>query len=313
MLKKLKNDLAILIPAFKSRFFRETLNSIANQTCKNFTLYIGDDCSPDNIEEIIHEYRNVIKIRYVKFPNNIGAKHLVNQWNRCLNLVVDEEWIWLFSDDDIMDKSCVELFYDEINKNKKDKAFRFNVKVINDNNEMISQGIISPKIETSQTLIENLLLLNRSNGIVDAIYSKSLLRKIGGYKYFYFAQGADWATQLEISKHTDIVTIENAFVFWRKGNFNISGKASQLNRLKFKGHINFLIWVTSQNDYFNLNKEYFDKLIYFNLSTVSNIHYNHVSIINTIDLIRLNLKVTTNPFKIINRVVLFYKAQWSKK
>ena len=118
MLKKLKNNLAILIPAFKTRFFRETLNSIANQTCKNFTLYVGDDCSPENIEEITFEYSNVINIKYIKFPNNIGAKHLVNQWNRCLNLVNDEEWIWLFSDDDIMDKDCVKSFYFSLENSK---------------------------------------------------------------------------------------------------------------------------------------------------------------------------------------------------
>ena len=39
-------ELAIVIPAYKIMYFDQALSSIANQTCKDFTLYIGDDSSP---------------------------------------------------------------------------------------------------------------------------------------------------------------------------------------------------------------------------------------------------------------------------
>lgn len=39
--------LAIVIPAYKGRFLKETLDSIAVQAHKDeFVLYIGDDASP---------------------------------------------------------------------------------------------------------------------------------------------------------------------------------------------------------------------------------------------------------------------------
>jgi glycosyltransferase involved in cell wall biosynthesis len=47
------NKLAIIIPAYKITFLDEALNSIANQTCLDFTVYIGDDASPHNIESIV--------------------------------------------------------------------------------------------------------------------------------------------------------------------------------------------------------------------------------------------------------------------
>ena len=123
----MKKSLAIIIPAFKKRFLRETLNSIASQTCKNFTVYIGDDYSPDNLEVIVDEFRNLIDLKYVRFKNNIGAKNLVKHWNRCLNLINDEEWVWLFSDDDLMEPNCVDLFYKELENETEKLIFRFDV------------------------------------------------------------------------------------------------------------------------------------------------------------------------------------------
>ena len=42
--------LAIIIPAYKQRFLRETLDSIAKQNNHDFTVYIGDDASPYQLD-----------------------------------------------------------------------------------------------------------------------------------------------------------------------------------------------------------------------------------------------------------------------
>ena len=48
-----QNNLAIVIPAYKATFLAAALDSIAAQTCRDFTLYIGDDCSPNNLGDIL--------------------------------------------------------------------------------------------------------------------------------------------------------------------------------------------------------------------------------------------------------------------
>lgn len=40
--------LAIVIPYYKIDYFEETIKSVAQQTDRNFMLYIGNDKSPDN-------------------------------------------------------------------------------------------------------------------------------------------------------------------------------------------------------------------------------------------------------------------------
>ena len=110
--------LAIIIPAYKATFLTAALDSIAAQTCKDFTLYVGDDCSPDPIDKIVEQYRDKIDLVYQRFETNLGGKDLVAQWERCIAMSHDEPYIWLFSDDDVMEPNCVELLLRTIDETK---------------------------------------------------------------------------------------------------------------------------------------------------------------------------------------------------
>jgi glycosyltransferase involved in cell wall biosynthesis len=94
----MKRELAIVIPAYKSLYFRETLRSISIQDQKDFTLYIGDDASPDDLLSIVNEFQSCIPIIYKRFESNLGGTDLVGHWERCIDMVVNgEKWIWLQS------------------------------------------------------------------------------------------------------------------------------------------------------------------------------------------------------------------------
>ena len=60
----MKHKLAIVIPAYKERYLAETLESIRLQTCKDFNLYIGDDCSSENIKGVVDTYSSKMDIIY---------------------------------------------------------------------------------------------------------------------------------------------------------------------------------------------------------------------------------------------------------
>ena len=104
----MKNDnLAIIIPAYKAEYLEQTLKSIAGQSDKRFKVYIGDDCSPYRLKNIIEKFSASINLEYVRFDTNLGKDNLVEQWNRCLSLMHDEEFFCMFSDDDMMEPDCV--------------------------------------------------------------------------------------------------------------------------------------------------------------------------------------------------------------
>lgn len=66
----------------------------------------------------------------------MGSKSLTKQWERSIDLST-EEWIWLFSDDDIVDADCVDNFYKTHMNNSTSKLFKFHTKKI----DFLSQGI----------------------------------------------------------------------------------------------------------------------------------------------------------------------------
>ena len=83
--------LAIVIPYYKIEFFRETLHSLASQTNKDFSVYIGNDNSPNNPEKIIAEFNKTLPIYYKKFDKNLGQKSLSQHWDRCISLTKNEK------------------------------------------------------------------------------------------------------------------------------------------------------------------------------------------------------------------------------
>ena len=72
--------LAIVIPYYKRSFFKETLQSLANQTDKRFKVYIGDDASPENPLDLLEHYKGSFDFEYKRFETNEGATSLVKQW-----------------------------------------------------------------------------------------------------------------------------------------------------------------------------------------------------------------------------------------
>ena len=133
----MKEKLAIVIPAYKADFLRDALESIASQTSQQFHLYIGDDNSPQDLYSIVRSFEGRIDLTYKKFDANLGGQDLVAHWDRCIDLTHDEEWIWLFSDDDVMGSDCVETFFEGLRQNEGTDLFHFNIKVIDRNGQPV--------------------------------------------------------------------------------------------------------------------------------------------------------------------------------
>lgn len=71
--------LAVLLPTYNAAFYlRESIDSVLNQTFADFDLYIYDDCSTDNTEGIILEYKDN-RIYYRKNSINSGIAVTLNK------------------------------------------------------------------------------------------------------------------------------------------------------------------------------------------------------------------------------------------
>ena len=305
------NKLAVIIPAYKSQYFASALNSLATQTNKNFSVYVGDDCSPNDLKSICDQFSTDLSINYTRFEKNIGAKNLVEQWGRCVALSGGEEWIWLFSDDDIAQENCIEKFYETSSKFEgKFDVFRFNTSVINEHGDITSKSPFGPQIESSEEMAYNLLLGRRGNSMPDHIFSRKIYNETGGFVNTLFAQGADWATSIKFSQQKGMCIILDAILFWRYSGHNISSLASKGREEMSTGYFQFVDWVSHHFLYLKYspsNIKYADIMSanLLRLREVLTHHYGGISrkmIVPLYKLLRSNFKM--NIILIINFIVM---------
>ena len=64
---------AIILPNYnKSSYLEQRIESILNQSLRDFELIILDDCSPDNSKNIIENYQHHPKVYHIIY-NEVNA------------------------------------------------------------------------------------------------------------------------------------------------------------------------------------------------------------------------------------------------
>ena len=88
--------ISVCIPVFNGEnYIRESIDSVLNQTEKNFELIVVDNCSTDHTIEIVATYSDP-RINVFKNASNIGS---TNNFNRCIELAKGEYFVLLPHDD----------------------------------------------------------------------------------------------------------------------------------------------------------------------------------------------------------------------
>ncbi len=231
--------LAIVIPYYKHTFFESTLVSLKNQTNKQFTVYIGDDASPENPKDLLEKYKENLSYQYKRFDSNLGSISLTKQWERCLELVKDEAWVVILGDDDTISDNFVDEFYnhlEEVNQLKID-VVRYATVVINEYGEEISKIHKHPKLETSTNFLMRKLQGGTRSSLSEFVFRKSVLEK-NKFKNLPLAWYSDYLAVLECSNFGYLYTINEAIVSFRLSGLNITSKKDDLT-LKNVATFNF--------------------------------------------------------------------------
>lgn len=239
----MQNELAIVIPAYKSEYLKSTLTSIAQQSDQRFNLYIFDDASPFDLDQIIRNSDLGNGYRYHRFDRNMGGKSIVGHWTRCIERVGDEKWIWLFSDDDLMDENCVEAFYHAKESTPGAVAYRFNTHKISESGSLIRENIYRPEF-TAVSFLQQKLTYTQESYVVETIFSKDHYQKIGGIPDLPLAWASDDLFTVKLAMEGKVVIIDSALVYWRYSETNISGKKDRKSAVqKLCSSRKFVLWI----------------------------------------------------------------------
>ena len=237
------STVAIVIPAFKAGFLERTLRSIAGQTCRDFTVYVGDDASPEDLEAIVAPFGKEMPVVYRRFAENLGGSDLVKSWERVIALV-EEEWIWLFSDDDMMPEDGVERLLEAIRANPGMEFFRFPLSLIDGDDSITRNGPeLEPGLTSAQAMLTDYFRGKTDSAACEYVFSKALYTRLG-MVHFPAAWCADVATWFSYASSGEgVVNIPGRPVLWRNvEGVNISSTAG-LHEVKMQALIGFVVWL----------------------------------------------------------------------
>ena len=240
----MEKRLAIIIPAYKATFLNAALDSIAAQTCQDFTVYVGDDCSPEPIGSIVERYRDKTALVYHRFDSNLGGKDLVAQWERCIAISQGEPWIWLFSDDDVMEPNCVEQLLKQIDATKGGyDLYHFDINEIDEKGRTTKLLPVYPQVLGAYDYYKGKTSGRLRSYVVENVFSRTVYKQKGGFKNFDLAWGSDVATWCIFCGEKGMDKIEGAKVHWRRSRENITPNISRLvAERKMMANCELLAW-----------------------------------------------------------------------
>ena len=252
-----------LLPAYKSRFFQETLESIKQQTFKDFKVIVSDDCSPEPIHNIfVNVCNDDPRFIYRCNEKNIGGEKLVSHWNM-LVCMCDTDFLIMAGDDDIYAPTFLEEADRLLHLYPDIDLIRARAKRIDENGKVICKELIYEEYTNSLEFLYQTANNQYINCIGNFVFRREALKNKGGFINFPFAWFSDDATSIIMSPRGVVNTFDILFYF-RSSMINISNMVdnTQCARLKSLTAANFWIWYlqywqsikdaypsTSYNDY----------------------------------------------------------------
>jgi len=237
-------ELAIVIPAFRVRFLERTLQSLAAQTDRRFRLYIGDDASPEPVADEVKKFSGQLPLVYHRFSENLGGTALTKHWDRCIALS-QEPWVWLFSDDDVMEPDCVAAFYRTLAATAgRFDIYRFDTLFIDENDRPLKLSPPHPEQETWMEFAYFLLRFLRMSTAQEVIFSRAAYDRSAGWFDLPLAWGSDHASQIIWAGTKGLRRIDGARVQWRWSGQNLSStRERKFKMVKIQACMRYVAWL----------------------------------------------------------------------
>lgn len=211
---------SIVLPAYKRKYLGQMIDSLLNQTFRDFELIIVDDASPENLKEIIDKYDDP-RIQYHRNEKNIGGKDLVANWNHCVDYAKGE-LLLLASDDDIYAPTFLEEMVRLADAHPNVDLFHCRVAVIDERGEIIHAGEPIAEYESDIDFIVQRAINRRTQLVPDFMCRTNALRKIGGFVNYPKAWFSDEMTWYLLAKGKGVCASNKPLFYWRSSLLNIS-------------------------------------------------------------------------------------------
>lgn len=213
---------SIGIPAYKSKFLAEAIQSILSQSYSNIELIVVNDKSPEDIESVVSKF-NDKRIRYYVNEHNLGSANPAYNWNKCLSYATGE-FFALLCDDDFYEQDFIERMMELAEKYPNTNVFRARANFVNADGKEINRYASSPEWESWDDYLWHVCRNYRSQTISEWFYRKKILDAVGGYALLPLAWYADYLSIFRFSREGGIASTSSILVHFRLSGDNISSQ-----------------------------------------------------------------------------------------
>ena len=245
-----KNTLfTIAIPAFKSKFLGEAIESCLLQTYSNFEVVIVDDASPEDLKSVVDGYHDD-RIRFYRNEKNCGAVDVVDNWNICLSYAKGD-YIICMGDDDRLLPCCLEEYLKLMEKYPGLGVYHAWTEIIDEDSNVFDLQQPRPEWESVLSLIWNRWNGREKQFIGDFCFSRNCLLSLDGFYKLPMAWGSDDISAVRSATQGGIANTQTLCFQYRVNRHTRSKTGSQV--VKVEAIIKERIWYS---DYLSS----FDKL-----------------------------------------------------
>lgn len=230
---------SVVMPAFKAAYLDAAIRSLLAQSFRDFELVVVDDASPDDLRSIVERHPDP-RLRYLRNPENIGSRSLVENWNLCLSMARGRFFV-LASDDDLYNPEYLGEMVALAARHPDCGVFHSRVSIIDREGREIDRTLTCPEMESWDEFLWHRLKLARPHFIPEFLFRTESLRDVGGFVDFPFAWASDTATCIVVGSIGGIGYHPGLLVSWRSSGQNIS-TSDRFARAKFDGFQRFLTW-----------------------------------------------------------------------
>jgi len=236
---------SVIIPNYNhAPFLKQRIDSVINQTYRNFEVILLDDCSTDSSRKIIDSYRGHEKISHIEY-NTKNSGSTFKQWEKGIK-IAQGDWIWIAESDDVAEPIFLESLM--LNEAAYISKIRYSASyVINENDDIISEFIVPSNlpeeiVNTSGVeFIKNYLI--KENSIPNAsavIFNRKLLNSGIFQKIKDFKLNGDWMFWILLSMQSKIYYCAIPLNKFRVHSQNVRNKESMNALLEYVRVAHFL-------------------------------------------------------------------------
>ncbi len=230
--------ISVCIPTYNgSKYLKECLQSVQEQTYTDFEIIVCDDCSTDNTFEIVKNFQEKdSRIKLTVNKNNLG---LVGNWNHCIELA-NGEWIKFVFQDDLMYNTCLQEMIQATNNHtqmvvcEREFLFENNIsaeirRIYNDTPRMYQLVGTSEVTHISAKHLSSLIVNNFPSNFIgeptSIMFRKPIIKKIGLFSS-KIAQLCDLEYCLRIGVLDGFIYLSNKLVNFRVHDSSTTQKNS---------------------------------------------------------------------------------------